>query len=267
MSEIKENEMEILPGSGESGIRPAGDMPGEEPEKKTSLLREVFEWVKILLAAAAVAFLLNSYIIANSTVPTGSMKTTIMGGDRVLGSRLTYRFGEPEKGDVAIFIYGYNCRNKDCPWHAEPYRETKQGVCPGCGREDSKNKVVYYVKRVIGVPGDHIEIRETGRAADGDFKLVKMTSTHGTVPTGTLYVNGEAQEEVYVTDPMIVAGSERFPEVDVTVPEDCYYMLGDNRNDSKDARYWGGNNFVPKEKMLAKVLVRYWPLTRMGGIH
>lgn len=245
----------------------ARENPGEKQEKKTSVLHEILEWVKVLAAAALVAFLLNNYIIANSTVPTGSMKTTIMAGDRVLGSRLTYRFGEPERGDVAIFIYGYLCRNKECPGHEEAYRETSAGVCPGCGREDSKNKVIYYVKRVIGVPGDHIEIRETGRAADGDFHLVSMSSTNGSVPVGTLYVNGEAVEEPYVTDPMIVAGSDRFPEADVTVPEGSYYMLGDNRNDSRDARFWGEDNFVKKDRMLAKVLVRYWPLSGMGGIH
>ncbi len=80
---------------------------------------------------------------------------------------------------------------------------------------------------------------------------------------GTLYVNGEAKEELYLPEPMLCDG-DSFPEVDVTVPENCYYMLGDNRNNSADARYWGENNFVKRERMVAKVYVKYWPVTEMG---
>ncbi len=64
----------------------------------------------------------------------------------------------------------------------------------------------------------------------------------------------------------MLCDGERYPEIDVTVPEGCYYMLGDNRNNSLDARYWGENNFVRREKMVAKVYFQYWPISDIGII-
>lgn len=237
----------------------------EDEEQPTTLLGEIIDWVKVIAVAAVLAFCLNNFIIANSTIPTGSMQDTIMAGARVFGSRLKYTFGEVERGDIAIFVYGYKC--KGC---GQSYRETDQGVCPYCGREDKKNSVVYYVKRVIGMPGDHIEIRQTGTADASEFHNIKVgKNADGSsveVPIGTVYVNGEAITETYLPEPMIVDG-QQFPAVDVTVPEGSYYMLGDNRNNSLDARYWGEYNMVARDKMVAKVYFKYWPLTDMGSVN
>ena len=92
---------------------------------------EVISWIKIIITAAVIAFLLNNFIIANSRVPSGSMENTIMTGDRVIGSRLSYYFGDPQRGDVAIFHF-----------------------------PDDPTGKIYYVKRVIGLPGDIIDIRD-----------------------------------------------------------------------------------------------------------
>lgn len=242
--------------------RPKKSADGEQP---TTLLGEIIDWVKVIAVAAVLAFCLNNFIIANSTIPTGSMQDTIMAGARVFGSRLKYTFGEVERGDIAIFVYGYKC--KGC---GQSYRETDEGVCPYCGREDKKNSVIYYVKRVIGMPGDHIEIRQTGTADASEFHNIKIgKNADGSsveVPIGTVYVNGEAITETYLPEPMIVDG-QQFPEVDVTVPEGSYYMLGDNRNNSLDARYWGEYNMVSRDKMVAKVYFKYWPLTDMGSVN
>lgn len=237
----------------------------DDGEQPTTLLGEIIDWVKVIAVAAVLAFCLNNFIIANSTIPTGSMQDTIMAGARVFGSRLKYTFGEVERGDIAIFVYGYKC--KGC---GQSYRETDQGVCPNCGREDKKNSVVYYVKRVIGMPGDHIEIRQTGTADASEFHNIRIgKNADGSsveVPIGTVYVNGEAITETYLPEPMIVDG-QQFPAVDVTVPEGSYYMLGDNRNNSLDARYWGAYNMVARDKMVAKVYFKYWPLTDMGSVN
>ena len=237
----------------------------EDGEQQPTLLGEIIDWVKVIAVAAVLAFCLNNFIIANSTIPTGSMQDTIMAGARVFGSRLKYTFGEVERGDIAIFVYGYKC--KGC---GQSYRETDEGVCPNCGREDKKNSVVYYVKRVIGMPGDHIEIRQTGTADASEFHNIRIgKNADGSsveVPIGTVYVNGEAITETYLPEPMIVDG-QQFPAVDVTVPEGSYYMLGDNRNNSLDARYWGEYNMVSRDKMAAKVYFKYWPLTDMGSVN
>lgn len=237
----------------------------DDGEQPTTLLGEIIDWVKVIAVAAVLAFCLNNFIIANSTIPTGSMQDTIMAGARVFGSRLKYTFGEVERGDIAIFVYGYKC--KGC---GQSYRETDEGVCPYCGREDKKNSVIYYVKRVIGMPGDHIEIKQTGTADASEFHNIKIgKNADGSsveVPIGTVYVNGEAITETYLPEPMIVDG-QQFPEVDVTVPEGSYYMLGDNRNNSLDARYWGEYNMVSRDKMVAKVYFKYWPLTDMGSVN
>lgn len=184
-----------------------GDEGWQVPkEPQTDWKHEVWEWVKIILTAAAIAFFLNSCIIANSRVPSPSMEPTIMTRDRVIGSRLTYKFDEPERGDIAIFRF-------------------------------PDDESVYYVKRVIGLPGDTIDIVD-----------------------GHVYLNGsqEPLEEPYLREPMIPE-----PPMHFEVPEGCYFMMGDNRNHSSDARRWE-NTYVKKEKLIAKVLFRYYP--RIGKI-
>lgn len=175
-------------------------------EPKSGWKNEVWEWIKIIITAALIAFFLNSCIIANSRVPSASMETTIMTGDRVIGSRLSYRFQEPERGDIAIFRF-------------------------------PDDESIYYVKRIIGLPGETIDIVD-----------------------GQVYLNGSDTplEEPYLREPMIPESAMHFE-----VPEGCYFMMGDNRNYSSDARRWE-NTYVKKEKLVAKVLFRYFP--RIGKI-
>ena len=78
---------------------------GKSRKEGFNLKDEVISWIQVLVAAAIIAFCVNHFIIANSEVPTSSMETTIMAGDRVIGSRLSYKFGDPQRGDIAIFIY------------------------------------------------------------------------------------------------------------------------------------------------------------------
>lgn len=179
-----------------------------EEKKENSIKAEILSWLQILVTAACIAFVLNTFIIANSRVPTGSMENTIMTNDRVIGSRLSYRFSSPERGDIVIFRF-------------------------------PDDESVYYVKRVIGLPGDTVDIVD-----------------------GAVYLNGSDTplEEPYLRQKMEPEEAMHFE-----VPEDSYFMMGDNRNYSYDARYWT-NHFVHKDKLIAKVLFRYWPLNKMGGL-
>lgn len=170
-------------------------------KQENNALRELLSWVQIIVVAAVIAFILNNFLIANSRVPTGSMENTIMAGDRVIGSRLSYRFGEPQRGDVIIFRWP----------------------------DDEK---VLFVKRIIGMPGDKVTIRD-----------------------GQVYLNDSETplEENYIREPMKPAALQEFQ-----VPEGAYFCMGDNRNGSVDARYWT-NHYVYIDKIVAKVLFRYWP--------
>lgn len=189
-----------------AGREPGGDGWQVPKEPQTNWKKEVWEWVKIIVTAALIALFLNSCIIANSRVPSASMETTIMTKDRVIGSRLTYKFSDPERGDIAIFRF-------------------------------PDDESIYYVKRIIGLPGETVDIVD-----------------------GHVYLNGSETplDEPYIREPMVPE-----PPMHFEVPEGCYFMMGDNRNYSADARRWE-HTYVKREKLIAKVLFRYFP--RIGKI-
>ena len=227
----------------------------EKTPKKTSVLREILSWIEIIVAAVVIAFLLNTFIIANSRVPTGSMETTIMAHDRVIGSRLNYTFGDPHRNDIAIFKFGWICNRCGKGMGEGEAPE----ICPVCGQEITHPKTLYYVKRVIGMPGDVIDIKQEGTVRAGDLAELPPGIDPGSedteLATAAVYVNGEKIEEPYLHEPMLYSNEMR---THFEVPVGSYLMLGDNRNNSGDARYWK-NPYIAKEKMVAKVLFRYWP--------
>ena len=162
------------------------------------IIKEILAWVLTIVLAVVAAKVINKYVIVKAEVPTGSMENTIEVDDCILGFQLAYLFGGPERGDILIF-----------PWPDNPE--------------------VTYVKRVIGLPGETIEIKD-----------------------GYVYVDGEPIEEPYLKEEM---EGEYGPYV---VPEGCYFMMGDNRNSSQDSRKWN-NTFLKEEDIVAKVLFRYSP--------
>ena len=175
----------------------------KEPEEK-SKLRETIEFCIPIVAAIIIAIILKSFVFANAVVPTGSMLNTIQEKDRIIASRLAYINSDPERYDIIIFKY-----------------------------PDDENQ--NYVKRVIGLPGETVEI------TDG---IVYVTKTDG---------------ELIMLDDSFITNCT--PEGDFGpfhVPEDSYFMLGDNRNSSWDSRYWK-NKYVHKDKIVGQVKFRYFP--------
>ena len=174
--------------------------PDKKPKKKENSL---WSWVKCILFAVVLAWVITHVVIVNAEVPTGSMIDTIMPKDRIVAFRLAYLVAGPQRGDIVIFKH-----------KAEP------------GRDQTR-----LVKRVIGLPGETVDIRDN-----------------------RIYINGSETplEEPYLPEPMET--DDRHFEV----PEGCYLMLGDNRNHSADARRWS-DPYVPKEEILAKVLIKYFP--------
>lgn len=173
-------------------------------EKKISAKSEIFSWIKVIVSAIIIALFVDFVIIANAVVPTGSMESTIPAGSRIMGLRLYYNFKDPERGDIVIFKYP----------------------------DDEK---VDYLKRIIGLPGETVEIA-----------------------SGKVYIDGELLDEPYLDEePTGDFGPYQ-------VPEDRYFMLGDNRAVSKDSRYWT-NTYVRRDKIIAKAFFMYWPKLKWLG--
>ncbi len=172
----------------------------EEASGASQIRREIFSWVITIATAILAAIVIQNFVIVNAAVPTGSMLDTIQEGDRVVAFRLSYLFSEPQYGDIVIFRF-----------------------------PDDESEL--YVKRVIGTPGDVVEIVD-----------------------GLVYLNGseEPLPQPYVTRS---ATGDYGPYV---VPEGEYFMLGDNRDNSSDSRKWQ-DTYVSEDQILGKVFFRYYP--------
>ena len=167
-------------------------------EKRPSKIKEIFSWIMTIALAVVATKVINNYVILKAEVPTGSMEHTIEVDDCIMGFRLAYLFSEPERGDIVIF-----------PWPDDPE--------------------ITYVKRIIGLPGETVEIKN-----------------------GSVFINGVALKEEYLKEEML----GKFGPYEV--PEGSYFMLGDNRNTSADSRRWE-NTYLKREDIEAKVIFRYSP--------
>lgn len=154
-----------------------------------SIMEELWEYIKMIIFVVVVVFIVNNVLLINAKIPSESMEDTIMTGDRIFGNRLAYINKDPQRFDIVIFKY--------------PDDETQ-----------------LFIKRVIGLPGETVEIRD-----------------------GKVYIDGAETplDDSFTPEP---PQGNWGPEV---VPEGSYFMLGDNRNRSKDSRFWT-NTFVKKEK-------------------
>lgn len=176
-------------------------------EFQKSTLREYFESIVI---TAIIALFTTTFVVQAFKIPTGSMESNLLIGDHLLVNKFVYGL---HNNPIARLL---------------PYRDLKRGdVIVFKYPHDPE---VAYVKRLIGLPGDTVEM--VGR---------------------TVYVNGEPLQEDYTQ--YINPGSiyERYGPFEV--PEDQYFAMGDNRDNSQDSRFWG---YVPRENLLGKALVIYW---------
>lgn len=174
--------------------------------------REIAGWVLTLVFAAVLALLINSFVFFFARVEGNSMLGTLKDGEVLFVWRAGYVFGQPQRGDIVI------CH----------YPETAEG-----GYLDQKNTC--YVKRVIGLPGDTVSIRQ-----------------------GTVYINGEALKESYLETERIDSQSMEA----VVLEEGEYFLMGDNRSDSTDSRRMGA---VERGKILGKAVGVVYPFTEFGS--
>lgn len=223
---------------------------------KNKFVKEIVEWLILIVIAIVFAQFINNVIITNSYIPTPSMETTLPVGSRLFGFRLNYLFSKPKRGDIVIFDYGFEC--KKCK---RMYQKNEKEECPFCQEPSKTGKKVHYIKRVIALPGEHIEVKADYTAKSSSFKVLKFKNEMD-VSCGHVYINGEQLTEDYLAEPMIV-DENRYKTVDLIVPDDCYFVMGDNRNNSEDARFWP-NQFLTNKDIEAKAYFVYWPFNKFG---
>lgn len=182
-----------------------GEAASQE-EQKLSWKRELLSWVIILVVAYVMAQALTRYVIIKTEVISGSMISTLLVGDRVVANRMSYVFSDPERGDIIFFKY-----------------------------PDDEEEI--YVKRIIGLPGETVDIID-----------------------GKVYIDGalEPLDEPYLYEEMLGSFGP------YKVPEGEYFMLGDNRNVSVDSRFWD-DKYVSRDQILGKAWFRYKP--NLGIVH
>jgi signal peptidase I len=163
-------------------------------EQKSGFMRILVDILETLVLSV-VLFVGINMISARIRVDGASMEPTLQTGEYVIINRLSYKFGSPQRGDIIVFHF------------------------PRDPREE-------YIKRVIGLPGDEVEVKN-----------------------GTVYVNGQALDESYLKVKTDYVGTWR-------IPEGQLFVLGDNRNNSSDSHDWGT---VPMDYVVGKAILVYWP--------
>jgi signal peptidase I len=183
------------------------------------------ETIKTIGLSVILAFGIRSFVAEARYIPSGSMLPTLQINDRLIIDKLSYRFSNPVRGDIVVF-------NPTAQLEKENYKDA-------------------FIKRVIGVPGDRVDVK-----------------------AGKVYINGKVLPENYLDEPPAKDWSttDRYASDELDkipwptngrVPQGQYLVLGDNRNNSYDSHYWG---FVPKDKIVGKATVRFWPMNRAGGL-
>jgi len=168
------------------------------------------ENLESILWAVALALVIRTFIVAPFKIPSGSMRPTLIEADRILVNKFLYRFQEPQRGEIIVFRFPENPRRP-------------------------------FIKRLIAVGGDRVEIR------DGHV-LVNGTPRPFPLPQQSYYSNqGPFGQEQAV----------------IEVPVGMYYVLGDNSSSSHDSRFWG---FVPRRLLIGKAICIFWPPTRIRAL-
>lgn len=196
-------------------------------EKIKGFIKETVETIVIVVVLVVI---IRSLLGEPRWIPSSSMEPTLQIGDNLIVEKVTYRFEKPERGDIIVFYTPDSVHELDNSLWGKFTRMI------GFFTKDEA-----YIKRIIGTPGDKIEV----------------------VPNKGVYINGTFLDEPYqkevfsgICKPDMICGP-------YTVPQDSYFMMGDNRNNSTDSRYWG---VLPKERIVGKAIFRFWPLTRIGVI-
>jgi len=185
-----------------------------EPTSKR-ILRDVISLLIMIAIVLVLSWLLRTFVFGAYQIPSGSMEDTIATGDMVIAEKISYRNGEPEKGQIITF--------------SDP-----------SGERDSTGEVRTLIKRVIATGGQVVN-----------------------VSNGNLYINGVLQNESYVDGKPTYGLSSSTVTYPYTVPAGYVWVMGDNRTNSQDSRYFGA---IPITSVTGKAILKYWPLDHFGTL-
>jgi signal peptidase I len=204
-------------------------------EARKSPVGTLLELAGIVAAALVLALGVQAFLVKPYRIPSGSMLPTVRIDQRVLVNRLAMDFSSPHVGDIVVFHPPKNY-NQGCIDPNEGENQAGQDAAAACQVAWGKPSSESFIKRVVGLPGDRISIRD-----------------------GHVMRNGKRESDSYIVR---CAGDEacNFPQT-ITVPLGDYYMMGDNRPDSEDSRFWGP---VPRAWIIGKAFLTYWPPDRIG---
>ncbi len=178
---------------------------------RDQLMHEIKEWTSSILVALVLTLIIRTYVIQAFKIPSGSMRPTLMEGDKLFVNKYIYRFHKPKRGDIIVFKYP-----------VDPKKD--------------------FIKRLVGFGGESTEIRD-----------------------GKIYVDGQVLQDPNSFGKFYYYNHDPYggPNDKIKIPEDSFYVLGDNSANSTDSRFWG---FVPKKNVLGKAIFRWWPPKRIGLI-
>ena len=197
-------------------------------KEKNIILREMGGWIISIVAGFFIATLVNSQVFAKVQVQQMSMENTLHAKQHLIVDKLSYNFSQPKRGDIIIFL-----ENDEKRTIVHDVLDSMNNIKALFISEDNSSRLI---KRVIGIPGDEIDIKD-----------------------GCVYVNGEKLNESYAKGETFDNGFE-FP---IEVPDNKLFVLGDNRPVSKDSRQLG---FINYNQVECKAILRVYPFDKMGVI-
>jgi len=201
------------------------------------------EWIESMLVIGVFAVVIRSFVIAPFVIPSSSMVPTLLVGDYLFVSRFNYGLRIPftdiqllaskaARGDVVVFDYPED-RSKD------------------------------YIKRVVGVPGDTIAYQDNVLYVNGQKMPLKADGMYTYfMGDNSSDVSGKYTEKLFDVEHSVLRKSYSIKDGQWEVPEGYYFMMGDNRNNSRDSRFWG---FVPQSYLVGKAVVIWWSWDSAAG--
>ena len=212
--------------------------------RNKKIVKEIGGWIICIVIAVILALLIKYFILTPTVVKQESMYPTLEENQRLILNRLGRTFKQmPKRGDIITFeaptVTYRTEEDTDISNPVAIYEDEERNIFEGFSYNVLEIGKTSYIKRVIGLPGDHVQIKN-----------------------GKVYINEEELEEDYLQSGIVTDDAEGMFS-DIIVPENTVFAMGDNRNSSVDCRAFG---CIPLERIEGKVLIRFWPLNEFGKI-